>query len=148
MFKKQHFEIIDKKNHLTFLTDTAVLASGIVGFLLLFFSVFDKECSGELLANSLAAAGVIAIVTLILKRHWVSALILNLICIGGVICINYDVLRVGLIQIINYAKTHQSFVLDTDVYTVLLRVSWFSFSLILAFAQTLRLSFIRLLGVL
>ncbi|MCD8238389.1 MAG: transglutaminase-like domain-containing protein [Clostridiales bacterium] len=145
MFKKQHFEIIDKKNHLTFLTDAAVLGSGIVGFLLLFFSVFDKECSGELLANSLAAAGVIALITLILKRHWVIALILNFICIGGVIYINYDVLRIGLIQIINFAKTHQSFILDTDVYSVFLKVSFFIFILVLAFFQNLRLSFIPLL---
>ncbi|MCD7856002.1 MAG: transglutaminase-like domain-containing protein [Clostridiales bacterium] len=146
MYKKQHIEVLNKKNPLTFLTDAAVLFSGITGFLLLFFSVFDKECNGELLANSLAAAGVIAVVTLILKRHWVIALIINIICLGSVIYLNYDILRVGFIQVLNFAKTHQSFILDTDIYTVFLRVSFFVFILILAFTQNLRLSFIPLLG--
>lgn len=146
MFKKRSFQVVNQKNHITVLTDAAVLAAGACAFLLLFFSVFDKEYNGEALAHWVFAAFAFGVVTLLLKRHIFIALILNLICICAIVYLNYDVLRVGYIQISNFARTHAAFILDTDVYSAFLNISVFIFVSVMAFTQNLRLSFLPLLA--
>ncbi len=149
MFKTKAFEVINKKTcfHfsaqiLGFITEAAVFFICMAGFFLLYFSVFDKEYYIETLQRGLSAWLILGLVTLLLKKHKVIALVLNILCICGMVYINFDVLRESLIQIINFARTHASFHLDTEVYSVFLEIAFFVFAALLAFAQSLRLSFI------
>ncbi|MCD7777777.1 MAG: transglutaminase domain-containing protein [Clostridiales bacterium] len=110
--------------------------------MLLYFSVFDKEYDVLYLKRGIAAGVVLGVITLMLKRHKIAALILNIICILGVIFVNFEVIRESLIIIINFARVRASFGLEEDVYSVFLEISVFIFAAITAYTQNLRLSFI------
>ncbi|MCD7905463.1 MAG: transglutaminase family protein [Clostridiales bacterium] len=148
MFKTKNFEIIDKKSKLSFLNiiaEALIYFAGLAVFLLLYFSVFDKEYDIIYVRSGIAAGAVLGLITLMLKRHKLAALILDILCIFGIIFINFDIIRETLMQIINFARTHASFTLDDSVYSVFLQASFFVFAAVLACMQNFRLSFIPLL---
>ncbi|MCC8097613.1 MAG: transglutaminase family protein, partial [Eubacterium sp.] len=145
MFNKKIFEITEKKNKLQFLniiTEAVVFIVCMAGFLLLYFSVFDKEYDVLYLKRGIVAGGVFGIITIMHKKHKIAALILNILCVAGIIFANFDVMRESFIIIMNYVRTHANFKLGEEVYSVFLEAAVFIFAAIIAYTQNLRLSFI------
>ncbi|MCD8089712.1 MAG: hypothetical protein LUD81_03655, partial [Clostridiales bacterium] len=84
MFKTKAFEIKNKKGFLYILglfAEAALFFACTAGFLLLYFSIIDKEYDPVYVQRGIEAGLVLGILTIILKQHKIIGLILNIICI-------------------------------------------------------------------
>lgn len=141
-FKKRRFEEINKKNHIYVITDAAVLLCCLAVFFMMYFNIFDKEFSPEIIKQGIYTGLGTAFIILLLRRRPLFVIAPFAACFCAVIYMNYDVLRESLIQIVDFARTHASFTLDRDIYSGFLSVSFFLFICLMAFLQNLRISFI------